>query len=143
ENKIGYDEFKERLSKAGRILIISNLNKNPEEIFEMYKSRDVVEKHFDTVKNMLRSDIMYLRDDYSVFGHIFVSFLSLYGYCRIENMLREKSLLNKKSPMDVIKEYSTVYMIEGDQKEIMTEVPKKVRELDEKLGTNIFPKNRS
>jgi hypothetical protein len=58
-------------------------------------------------------------------------------------MLREKSLLNKKSPMDVIKEYSTVYMIEGDQKEIMTEVPKKVRELDEKLGTNIFPKNRS
>ncbi|MGC8565919.1 MAG: IS1634-like element ISFac6 family transposase, partial [Thermoplasmata archaeon] len=105
--------------------------------------RDVVEKHFDTVKNMLRSDIMYLSDDYSVFGHIFVSFLSLYGYCRIENMLREKSLLNKKSPMDVIKEYSTVYMIEGDQKEIMTEVPKKVRELDEKLGTNIFPKNRS
>jgi hypothetical protein len=58
-------------------------------------------------------------------------------------MLREKSLLNKKSPMDVIKEYSTVYMIEGDQKEIMTKVPKKVRELDEKLGTNIFPKNRS
>ncbi|MGC8673251.1 MAG: IS1634-like element ISFac6 family transposase, partial [Thermoplasmata archaeon] len=139
----GYDEFKERLSKAGRILIISNLNKNPEEIFEMYKSRDVVEKHFDTVKNMLRSDIMYLRDDYSVFGHIFVSFLSLYGYCKIENMLREKSLLDKKSPMDVIKEYSTVYMIEGDEKEIMTEVPKKVRELDEKLGTNIFPKNRS
>ncbi|MGC9123587.1 MAG: hypothetical protein ACP5IB_05925 [Thermoplasmata archaeon] len=123
--------------------IISNLNKNPEEIFEMYKSRDVVEKHFDTVKNMLRSDIMYLSDDYSVFGHIFVSFLSLYGYCRIENMLREKSLLNKKSSMDVIKEYSTAYMIEGDQKEIMTEVPKKVRELDEKLGTNIFPKNRS
>ncbi|MGC8585617.1 MAG: hypothetical protein ACP5L4_05855 [Thermoplasmata archaeon] len=45
--------------------------------------------------------------------------------------------------MDVIKEYSTLYMIEGDEKEIMTEVPKKVRELDEKLGTNIFPKNRS
>jgi hypothetical protein len=58
-------------------------------------------------------------------------------------MLREKSLLDKKSPMDVIKEYSTVYIIEGDGKEIMTEVPKKVRELDEKLGSNIFPKNRS
>ncbi|MGC9124269.1 MAG: hypothetical protein ACP5IB_09445, partial [Thermoplasmata archaeon] len=63
--------------------------------------------------------------------------------CRIENMLRKKSLLNKKSPMDVIKEYSTVYMIEGDEKEIMTEVPKKVRELDEKLGTSIFTKNWS
>ncbi|MDP8011675.1 MAG: hypothetical protein RAK23_02530 [Thermoplasmata archaeon] len=37
----------------------------------MYKSRDVVEKHFDTVKNMWRYDIIYLRDDYSLFGHIF------------------------------------------------------------------------
>jgi transposase len=143
ENKIEYNEFRERLSRAGRILIISNLNKNPEEIFEMYKSRDIVEKHFDIAKNMLRSDVMYLRDDYSVFGHIFVSFLSLYGYCKIENMLREKSLLDKKSPMDIVKEYSTVYMIEGDGKEILTEVSRKVRELDEKLGSNIFPKNRS
>jgi transposase len=109
----------------------------------MYKSRDIVEKHFDIAKNMLRSDVMYLRDDYSVFGHIFVSFLSLYGYCKIENMLREKSLLDKKSPMDIVKEYSTVYMIEGDGKEILTEVSRKVRELDEKLGSNIFPKNRS
>jgi len=45
--------------------------------------------------------------------------------------------------MDILKEYSTVYMIEGDGKEIMTEVPKKVRELDEKLRSKIFPKNRS
>jgi len=43
ENKIEYKEFRERLSRAGRILIISNLNKNPKEIFEMYKSRDIVE----------------------------------------------------------------------------------------------------
>jgi hypothetical protein len=34
-------------------------------------------------------------------------------------------------------------VIEGDEKEIMTEVPKKVRELDEKLGTSIFTKNWS
>jgi len=68
----------------------------------MYKSRDIVEKHFDTVKNMLKADILYLRDDYSVFGHIFVAFLSLYVYCKIENMLRERSLLDKISPMDVL-----------------------------------------
>ncbi len=75
---------------------------------------------------MLRYDIIYLRDDYSVFGHIFVSFLSLYGYCKIEKMLREKSMLDKKSSMGFIKEYSTVYMIEeGGGKELMTEVLKK------------------
>ncbi|MGC8619507.1 MAG: hypothetical protein ACP5F1_01115 [Thermoplasmata archaeon] len=57
-------------------------------------------------------------------------------------MLREKSMPDKKSSMGFIKEYSTVYMIEGG-KELMTEVLKKVRELDEKLGANILPKNRT
>jgi len=143
EKRIEYDEFKERLEKAGRILIISNLNKDCKEIFEMYKSRDIVEKHFDTVKNMLKADLLYLGDDYSVFGHIFVAFLSLYGYCKIENMLRERSLLDKISPMDVLERFSTVYIIEDENRKIITEVSRKVRELDEKLGTNIFPKNRS
>ena len=57
-------EFRDRLDKAGRILIISNLNRDCKEIFEMYKGRDVVEKHFDVAKNMLKADILYLRDDY-------------------------------------------------------------------------------
>ena len=54
ENIIDYGEFRERLDKAGRILIISNLNRDCKEIFEMYKSRDVVEKHFDIAKNKQR-----------------------------------------------------------------------------------------
>jgi transposase len=143
ENIIDYAEFRERLDKAGRILIISNLNKDCKEIFEMYKSRDVVEKHFDIAKNMLKADILYLRDDYSIFGHIFVSFLSLYGYCKIENMLRERSLLDKISPMDVLERFSTVYIIGDENRKIITKVSKKARELDEKLGTNITLKNRS
>ena len=109
----------------------------------MYKIMDIVEKHFNTVNKILKANILYLRDDYSVFGHIFVAFLSLYGYCKIENMLRERSLLDKISPMDVLERFSTVYIIEDENRKIITEVSKKVRELDEKLGTNIFPKNRS
>jgi hypothetical protein len=31
-------------------------------------------------------------------------------------------------------------MVRVGEKEIMSEVPKKVRELDEKLGLNLFPK---
>jgi len=57
-------------------------------------------------------------------------------------MLRVRSLLDKISPMDVLERFSTVYIIVKDRK-IITEVSKKVRELDEKLGTNIFLKNRS
>jgi len=109
----------------------------------MYKSRDIVEKHFDTIKSMLKAGMLYLKDDYSVFGHISLAFLSLYGNCKIENMLRERSLLDKISPMDVLERFSTVYIIKDENRKIITEVSKKVRELNEKLGTNILPKNRS
>ena len=53
------------------------------------------------------------------------------GYCKLQCMLREKGMLNKVSPMDLMDEYA---------KELMSEVPKKVRELDEKLELNLFPK---
>lgn len=105
-----YEEFKEKIRDAGRILIISTLNKDEKYIYELYKNRDDVEKHFDKTKNTLRSDIIYLQDDESLFGHMFVSFLSLYGYCTIQNMLRKSGLLDKLSPIDVLEEFSTVYI---------------------------------
>jgi len=58
-------------------------------------------------------------------------------------MLRERSLLDKISSMDILERFSTVYIIEDEYRKIIKEVSKKVRELDEKLGSNIFPKNWS
>jgi len=55
-------------------------------------------------------------------------------------MLWERSLLDKISLMDILERFSTVYIIEDENRKIITEVSKKVKELDEKLGTNIFPK---
>jgi len=42
--------------------------------------------------------------------------------------------------LDLLEEFSKVYMVRIGEKEIMSEVPKKVRELDEKLDLNLFPK---
>jgi len=48
-------------------------------------------------------------------------------------------LLEKHSSMDVLEFYSKVYMIRSFRGEVISEVPKKVRELDARLGLNIFP----
>ena len=48
--------------------------------------------------------------------------------------------MDKISLMDILERFSTVYIIEDENRKIITEVSKKVKELDEKLGTNIFPK---
>jgi transposase len=101
---------------------------------------DIVEKHFNTVNKMLKANILYLRDDYSVFGYILVAFLSLYGYRKIENMLRERILLNKISSLDVLERFSALYIIKDENRKIITEALKKGREINEKSGRNIFTK---
>ena len=140
EGRIGREEAKKRLERAGKILLVSDMDVKPKDIFLMYKQRGSIEKIFDVYKNLLNADRMYLQSDDAVFGHLFVSFLALYGYCKLQLMLKNAGLLDKLSPMDLLEEFSKVYMVKIGEKEIMSEVPKKVRELDEKLGLNLFPK---
>jgi transposase len=143
ESKIDINKFNEAQKRSGKILILSNLDLQENTIFMLYKSRDRIEKLFDTYKNVLQGDILYLQDDESVFGHIFISFLSLYIYTKIELALKKSELLSKISPKDLLLELSKVYLVELNDCNIISEIPKKLEIIDAKLGLNLFPKNRS
>lgn len=143
EGIIDKDELNDAQKRAGRILIISNLDLNKKDIFLQYKSRDRIEKLFDTYKNALQADTLYLQDNESVFGHVFISFLSLYAYAKIEMALKKADLLDKHSPKDLLLDLSKVYLVELNDCNIISEVPKKLEVLEQKLGIDLFPKNRS
>ena len=143
EGKIDKQQLNEKMKRAGQILIISNLDVEECEIFELFKKRETVEKMFDTYKTVLDADKLYLQSDESVFGHVFISFISLYIHCTIENLLKKAGLNRKITPIDLLHKYSMVYHIDLKEEGLITEVPKKVRELDEKLGLGIFPKQQS
>ena len=99
---------------------------------------------FDTYKTTLNADKLYLHDDESVYGHVFVAFLSLYLYCKLLKAIKKADINNKFSPTDILVKYRKVKMIEFNEVKIITEVPTKVRELDKVLQFNIFPtKNQS
>jgi len=134
------DEAKSREKLAGRILFLSNVDKTPLEIYELYKTRDLVEKHFDTLKNEIQADILYLGDRSAVCGHLFVGFLCLYLYCKILALIKRADLTSEYSPKDVLLIFSKVMRIYYEDFEQITEVPKKVRELEGKLNVNLFPK---
>jgi transposase len=143
EGKIDANKLSEAQKRAGKILIVSNLDLDENTIFMQYKSRDRIEKLFDTYKNALQADILYLQDNESVFGHIFISFLSLYAYTKIEMALKKADLLRKQSPKDILLDLSKVYLVELNDCNIISEIPRKLETLDAKLGFNLFPKNRS
>ncbi|MHC1567576.1 MAG: hypothetical protein ACXQTD_07700 [Candidatus Syntropharchaeia archaeon] len=57
-------------------------------------SREELYKRLERAgKILLHADRMYLQSDEAVLGHLFVSFLALYGYCKLQMMLRNAGLL--------------------------------------------------
>ena len=143
EGRLTMEEVEERKTVMGQMLILSDLDMEPEEIYLMYKRRDRVEKRFHTFKGTLHADSTYLRDNVSAYGHVFVSFLSMYILARLENIIRNAGMLCKVSVDDVLLEYSKAYAVKTDDGMIDYEIPKKLRELDGELGLNIFPILRS
>nr|QNO51065.1 hypothetical protein HCFNICHJ_00022 [Methanosarcinales archaeon ANME-1 ERB6] len=139
EHKIEKEEYNIGMKKAGKILIVSDMDVEKPEIYLLYKKREVVEKMFDTYKTVLNADKLYLQDDESVFGHVFIAFLSLYIHCKLELLLKKAELNHKFTPIDLLFKYSKVYHVNLKDHSMITEVPKKVRDLEEKLGLNIFP----
>ena len=127
------------LKKVGLALFLTTVDLPEQEVYELYKSRDMVEKHFDTFKNELRADKIYLRSNEALFGHIFVSFICLYIYCAILNRLKAAKLLTQISPHDLLTKFSKVYAYQVGEGTELSEVPKRVRDLSRKLNYPIFP----
>ncbi len=106
----------------------------------IYKQREEIEQALDAMKNDLENDKTYLRDDDSVRGCFFVSFISLYIYYSIFVLIRAASLTDKVSVKDALLRFSRVYEIIDDKRSVMSEIPASFRKLDKQLATNIFHK---
>ena len=134
------DFFPER---AGKIAILTNAGEKSQKVFELYKFRNDVEESFDVFKNLLQTDTPYMRDDDSLRGYLFVSFISLIAYYRILSLLKKKGINDRISVKDAILQLSKIYLTDVGDRSILAEMPKKVRELAELLGMepDLFPKS--
>lgn len=116
---------------AGKIALLSNIKINPEEAYLMWKSRDEIEKCFHVLQNILELDTPYISNEDVFRGYVFCSFLALYMYYKILNLIKMKRLLNKISVADVLFEFSKVLV--GERNRIL-EVPKRTRKMLKDLG---------
>ena len=124
--------FEEKKRRLGVFAIISDLDRNPSDIYEQYKSREEVEQVFDTMKGDLESDKTYLRDNEKVKGFFFIVFLALRIRFRILKVLKDHSLLGKMSVNEVIYELSKMErIVEKSGAEYFAAVPKKVEKIVE------------
>ena len=130
KEKITMKEFEEKKRVAGIIGIISDLNKDGMEIFDLYKSREDVELAFDAMKNQLESDKMYVQSAEGTRGYFFITFLAMRVYFSILKRLREKGLTSKISVEEVLFELSKVMLIrEKDGREYLAKIPKRAHRM--------------
>ncbi len=128
--KLTMADFEAKRRHAGVICILSDLDKEGIELFDLYKGREDVELAFDAMKNELESDKTYLRSDEAVRGYFFVTFLALRVYFKILQRLREKGLTTRIAVDEVLFELSKVMkIVERSGREYFAQIPKRAREM--------------
>lgn len=124
-------DFKEHW--AGKIALISNIHFDAQKIYEMWKTRDEVEKAFDVLQNTLDTDKPYVRKENIFRGYIFASFIALMMYYLVLKRLKEAEINNKISVADAMLELSKIYVLDINGREIISERSKRARSLMKSL----------
>lgn len=135
--QIDRETLNQRMKRAGRILLLSSIMADPQEIYELYKSRNMVEDHFDAFKSLLLADKPYLQDATAVFGHIFIEFLCSYLYCRIQNRIEQAGLSAHLSPEELLLKLSKVYTVVSGGEKRTNEVPEHIQGVAGRLHIDI------
>ena len=134
QGKRRQSEYEAASRMFGKISILSNIRDDPESIYLMYKQREEIEQAFDAMKNELENDKTYLRDDDSVRGYFFISFISLYIYYSIFVLIRAANLTDKVLVRDALLRFSRVYEIIDDRRVVMPGIPASSRKLENSSG---------
>lgn len=138
EEKLTIVDFHGRIHMLGTFSIITNLEeKQPQEIYKLYKARMEVETAFDAFKNTLEADRSYMHNDQSFEGWMFINYLALLAYWRMLRVLVEKELLSKFSINDLIMYLSYIRKVRINGSWHLAEITDKTRRLLAKLECHI------
>jgi transposase len=129
--------FIERQFKFGSIVLKTNLDKTPQEVYSLYKERCQIEQSFDFMKNLLEQDKSYMQNEKSLETWAFINHLALMLNYKIYNLLRIHNLLAKYSVSDFICHLKYVFKVKADSQWLSTEISAKTTKLLSALGLHI------
>ena len=125
--------------KLGITLIIStDANAGKENAMSNYRARDIAEKVFDAYKNATGNNRLRSGKDDASQGRVFLGFLAVVLRSLFEQRLRESSLIKHYSvqqALSLLRKIKNLKFASG--KEIILEVPKKVREVAMAFGVPV------
>jgi len=122
------------INKMGKFILLCRGTFSWIECLALYRSKDIVEKGFDVLKNDIDLMPANLRTNSSLRGYLFISFLALILRMKITRMMIDAGLNKKYSVDGLFTELEKIkIMILPDGEKITTEITKKQREILEAL----------
>ncbi len=133
------EDFYSMNIRFGTLAILTNLtNASPEQIYTNYKSRNSIEIMIDAMKNVLKADSSYMRNQTALEGWMFITFIALQWYYRIYRLLSEKQLLSKFSRQDLLMHLAEIKKVKINDSWHTAEISRKIQIFLEKLNINIM-----
>lgn len=118
------------MKRMGMFVLITNTSMPGEEVIEMYRQKDGVEKYFDSLKNSINQKRLHIHSQETLEGLLFIDFISLILHSKMLRIMRENNLRNKFSASEIIMELRNIReIIIGEKKTFVTEVSKLQRKL--------------
>lgn len=131
------EKYHDKANQFGTIALITNTDKNPQQLYEAYKTRCEVEQAIDVFKTNLEADTTYMQNERSLETYTFINFIALQFYYVIRERLRDADKLTKYSPMQMVKYLSRIRGVYVNDEWTRAELTKKQTDLLAELGWNI------
>lgn len=121
--------IEESILKMGKMILLSSTSyTNPREILSLYRSKDRVEKVFDSMKNELQHNRLRVHSDAAMKGKVFVMFLALILYTYLLRALEDSKI--KDSVPQILATMRTLKVLHlADGTAILSEFSKKHRSI--------------
>jgi hypothetical protein len=84
----------EKLHTFGTLTLSINTDVDPRELYEKYKQHNEIEVMFDSYKNFLKADRIYMQNRMVLEGWLMANFLAMIAYYKLHRKLVEAKELN-------------------------------------------------
>lgn len=124
-----------RVNKMGKFILLYRGKFEWDQCISFYRSKDMVEKGFDYLKNDIEITPLNTKTESTLRGYLFVCFLALIIRMKLQRMIKEGEIQDKYSVDGVITELEKIkLLILPDGQRLVTEITKRQRKILEALG---------
>jgi len=129
------EEVRKAERNFGYFALFSNTIKDPLQALDTYRSKDLIEKTFDNLKDRLNMKRTLVSSETNLEGKFFIQYLALIYLSYIDAAMKDKGLYKNHTLQEVLDDLDLIERFEEPGKRPrIGEVTKKQRDLYESLG---------